>query len=268
MLRISRQPPSSVFRKEYTYSRDWPSNKLSALNRMLDFDFHLTTPRLFISHLSPTNDAHYDFVYELVFSPGLVEQKPAVDAEKAESATPRDVGRKFIAKDVERMETTGYGRYLVSLRQNSALHINSPHEDEDVPFSKRRLTPIGIVSMQLARFPSEPSAPTIPDVGFSFLPRYLGNGYATEAAAGLIEYFTDVKGHKEFCGFCKPENTASANVLKRLGFEERGLREVDGVVEGEILSALVWTIGVGHEKGALEKRGLQRVEKRSWKLWR
>ncbi|KAI4622189.1 hypothetical protein J4E83_004929 [Alternaria metachromatica] len=153
------------------------------------------------------------------------EQKPAVDTEKTKITPPRDVGKNFIAKDVERMEQTGYGRYLVSLRQNSALNINSPHEDEDVPFSKRRLTPIGIVSMQLARFPSEPSAPTIPDVGFTFLPRYLGNGYATEAAAGLMEYYTDEKGLKEFCGFCKPENTASANVLKRLGFEERGLRE-------------------------------------------
>ncbi|KAI4644463.1 hypothetical protein J4E93_006366 [Alternaria ventricosa] len=171
-----------------------------------------------------------------------------VDVEEEKSASPRDVGKKFIAKDVERMEQTGYGRYLVSLRQNSALSINSPHEGEDVPFSKRRLTPIGIVSMQLARFPSEPSAPTIPDVGFTSLPRYFGNGYATEAAAGLMEYFTDEKGHKEFCGFCKPENTASANVLKRLGFEERGLREIDGVVKGEVLSALVWTIGVGHEK--------------------
>ncbi|KAI4666971.1 uncharacterized protein J4E79_001652 [Alternaria viburni] len=143
---------------------------------MLDFDFHLTTPRLFISHLNPEDDAHCDFAYELVFSPGPAEQKPAVDAEKTEITPPRDVGKNFIAKDIERMEQTGYGRYLVSLRQNSALNFNSPHEDEDVPFSKRRLTPIGIVSMQLARFPSEPSAPTIPDVGFTFLPRYLGNG--------------------------------------------------------------------------------------------
>jgi RimJ/RimL family protein N-acetyltransferase len=239
---------------------------------MLDYDFHLATPRLFISHLDPTNDAHCDFIHELMLSPSISEEISAADVEKAKSMPPRDAGRKFIADGVEKMERTGYGRYLVSLRRTAALNINSPAEDDDAPFSQRRLTPIGVVSMQLERFTSapspltpllrlfqpNPSAPTIPDVGFGILPRYFGNGYATEAAAGLIEYFKEERGQKEFCAFCRPDNEPSANVLKRLGFESRGLSDVDGVVEGETLSALVWTLGVGHEKRALETRGLQR----------
>jgi RimJ/RimL family protein N-acetyltransferase len=163
------------------------------------------------------------------------------------------------------VEKTGYGRYLVSLRRVSALDINSSHQDIKVNFSQRQLTPIGVVSMQHTRFPSAPSAPAIPDVGFGILSRYFGNGYATEAATALMEYFKEEKGQKEFCAFCRPDNEASANVLMRLGFEARGLREVDGVVNGETLTALVWTIGVGQEKGALEARGLQRIVKLRWR---
>jgi RimJ/RimL family protein N-acetyltransferase len=110
--------------------------------------------------------------------------------------------------------------------------------------------------MQHARFPSAPAAPTIPDVGFGLLSRYFGNGYATEAATALLNYFREEKGQKEFCAFCRPDNKASKNALIRLGFEPRGLREVHGVVEGELLSALVWTMGIGHEEGVLEARGL------------
>jgi len=222
---------------------------------MLDHDFHLTTPRLFISHLLPTNDAHCDFIHDLMLSPGITKEMPAAAVEKAMSTPPRDAGRKFIADCVDRMENTGYGRYLISLKPTSTSDI-SALEESTLPFSERRLVPIGVVSMQHARFPSAPAAPTIPDVGFGLLSRYFGNGYATEAATALLNYFREEKGQKEFCAFCRPDNEASKNALIRLGFEPRGLREVHGVVEGELLSALVWTMGIGHEEGVLEVRGL------------
>ncbi|RYO70362.1 hypothetical protein AA0113_g3230 [Alternaria arborescens] len=222
---------------------------------MLDHDFHLTTPRLFISHLLPTNDAHCDFIHDLMLSPGITKEMPAAAVEKAMSTPPRDAGRKFIADCVDRMENTGYGRYLISLKPTLTSDI-SALEKSTLPFSERRLVPIGVVSMQHARFPSDPAAPTIPDVGFGLLSRYFGNGYATEAATALLNYFREEKGQKEFCAFCRPDNEASKNALIRLGFEPRGLREVYGVVEGELLSALVWTMDIGHEEGVLEARGL------------
>jgi RimJ/RimL family protein N-acetyltransferase len=62
-----------------------------------------------------------------------------------------------------------------------------------------------------------------------------------------MKYFEEEKGQNKFCAFCKPDNEASKNVLRRLGLEERGVRLLDGIVEGEKLEALVWTKGVGSE---------------------
>jgi RimJ/RimL family protein N-acetyltransferase len=222
---------------------------------MLDHDFHLATPRLYISHLLPTNDAHCDFIYDLMLSPGIAKEMPAAAVEKAMSVPPRDAGRKLIADLADKMEKTGYGRYLVSLKPTS-ISGTPTNERAEVPFSQRHSVPIGVVSMRHARFPSASSAPTIPDIGFGLLSRYFGHSYATEAATALLKYFKEEKGQKEFCAFCRPDNEASKNALRRLGFEKRGIREVNGVVDGELLSALVWTMGVGHEEGTLEARGL------------
>ena len=216
--------------------------------KMLDFNFHLTTPRLYISHLDPSNDAHCDFIYELFLSPGIVKQLPAADVEKFHKTTPREAGSKYITDSVEKMGKTGYGRYLISLKPSSP-------EDNDKPFSQQHMELIGVASMQYMRFPSTIS-PKVPDVGFGLLSRYFGKGYATEAAKGLIKYFEEKRGMKEFCAFCKPENEASKSVLKRLGLEERGVRELDGVVEGEKLTALVWTSSVGNGEDALVRLGL------------
>jgi RimJ/RimL family protein N-acetyltransferase len=218
---------------------------------MLDFNFHLTTPRLYVSHFNPSNDAHCNFVYELFLSPGIVKQMPAADVEKFKKTTPREAGSKFIEDSVEKMEKTGYGRYLISLRPFPA----SLPEENDIPFSQQHHEPIGVVSMQYVRFPSTTS-PKVPDVGFGLLSRYFGKGYAKEAAKGLIKYFEEERGLKEFCAFCKPDNEASKSVLRRLELEQRGVRELDGVVEGEKLTAMVWTSGVGPGEDALVRLGL------------
>ena len=216
------------------------TQKLQTSPTMLDFNFHLITPRLFISHLNPASDAHCDFVHELFFNTNIVRELPPADLEKAKSVAPREMGRKFIADSVEKIEKTGYGRYLISVKPIASPEASSLQESE-VTFSQRRLEPIGVVSMQYERFPS---APTIPDVGFGLLPRYHGKGYATEAAEHLMKHFEEEKGLKRICAFCKPDNEGSKAVLKRLKFDERGSREVDGVVEGEKLKVLVWTRGV------------------------
>ncbi|KNG46355.1 ribosomal-protein-alanine acetyltransferase [Stemphylium lycopersici] len=219
---------------------------------MLDFNFYLVTPRLFVSHFNPANDAHCDFVHELFFNTSIARELPPADLEKAKSVGPREMGRKFIADSIDKMEKTGYGRYLISLKPIASPEALLPQENE-AAFSQKHLEPIGVVSMQLGRFPS---APTIPDVGFGLLPRYHGKGYATEAAEHLMKYFEGEGGLKQICAFCKPNNEGSKAVLRRLKFDERGLRELDGVVKGEKLKALVWTRGVGWEKGLLERYGL------------
>ncbi|CAO2653994.1 Nn.00g107270.m01.CDS01 [Neocucurbitaria sp. VM-36] len=219
---------------------------------MLDFDFHLTTPRLYISHLNPSNSAHCDFICELINSPEFMNESKSIELKMPN----REAGRKFIQDGIPKMERSGHGRYLISLKPLD-ISIEYPTTKEDaLPFSRRRYEPIGVVTMQLARFPG---APTIPDVGFGLLARHQGRGYATEAAQRLLKYFEEERGQRDLAGYTSPENEASKNVFRRLGFEERGVRRLFGILgEGEekVLKALVWTKGIGEGDGELEKWGM------------
>lgn len=216
----------------------------------MDYNFHIPTARLFISHLNPSKDAHCDFVFRLVHD---VEGNPEAGPVSLSSAD-RKIGLNFIVDGVDKMQRTGYGRYLISLKSKQHTSIPSSQDADSLPFSQRVYTPIGVVTMQLARFPC---APTIPDIGFGLLRQHFGHGYATEAAQGLLEFFEDVRGQRQFAGYCSPENEGSKNVFKRLGFEERGMREIDGVLgEGKVLTALVWTKGVDGGEGALKIYGI------------
>jgi RimJ/RimL family protein N-acetyltransferase len=56
------------------------------------------------------------------------------------------------------------------------------------------------------------------ELGFHIMPTYWGQGYATEAARGAIDYaFNTLKLPKLYAGH-NPENSASSNVIKKLGF--------------------------------------------------
>jgi len=108
--------------------------------------------------------------------------------------------------------------------------------------------------MAIARFPS---APTIPDLGFGLLPAYHGKGYATEAAEALVKYYREEKGVKAFAGFCEPGNEGSSKVFRRMGWMNRGVRDVKGVVGEEgVLRCVVWTVGVGEGEGDMDGIGM------------
>lgn len=56
-----------------------------------------------------------------------------------------------------------------------------------------------------------------PDVGFSILERFRGNGYAYEAAAAIINYGRNVLGLAQIVGVTAPENRTSICLLGKLG---------------------------------------------------
>jgi [ribosomal protein S5]-alanine N-acetyltransferase len=58
-----------------------------------------------------------------------------------------------------------------------------------------------------------------PDLGFAFLQGHCGQGYATEAAAGLLVH---APGMRPLLAVCRPDNHGSAAVLAKLGFTEQG----------------------------------------------
>ncbi len=56
------------------------------------------------------------------------------------------------------------------------------------------------------------------EIGFHIMQNYWGNGFATEAARGAIDYaFTVLKCPKIFAGH-NPRNTASKKIIEKLGF--------------------------------------------------
>lgn len=61
------------------------------------------------------------------------------------------------------------------------------------------------------------------DIGFAFLPEYLGKGYAYESSEAVLNYTRNVLKFERIVGICDPGNTASCRLLEKLGLslEER-----------------------------------------------
>lgn len=57
-------------------------------------------------------------------------------------------------------------------------------------------------------------------IDYDFNPRFQNKGYATEAAREVVRYLTEDLHVKELFGDCDERNTASSNLLLRLGFEK------------------------------------------------
>ncbi len=60
------------------------------------------------------------------------------------------------------------------------------------------------------------------DIGFAFLERYCGKGYAFEAASGVMEYGWNTVGLKRIVAITAPHNEASARLLGKLGMQFEG----------------------------------------------
>jgi RimJ/RimL family protein N-acetyltransferase len=62
-----------------------------------------------------------------------------------------------------------------------------------------------------------------PDLGYAFLARHSGKGYATEAAAAVLAHALGALGHNRLLAITTLGNTPSQRVLEKLGFR----RETD-----------------------------------------
>jgi RimJ/RimL family protein N-acetyltransferase len=57
-----------------------------------------------------------------------------------------------------------------------------------------------------------------PDIGFAFLPDYMGKGYGFEAAAAVMTYARTTLGLDRIVAITVTNNENSINLLKKLGF--------------------------------------------------
>lgn len=108
--------------------------------------------------------------------------------------------RRYIAVNMlPSYRSYGFGPYLVELRASAA--------------------PLGICG--LLRRDSHPDI----EIGFAFVPRARGNGYALEAARATLGFARHTLGLSRIVALTAPHNRRSIQLLERLGFRhERKLR--------------------------------------------
>jgi RimJ/RimL family protein N-acetyltransferase len=56
------------------------------------------------------------------------------------------------------------------------------------------------------------------DIGFAFLPEYIGKGYAQEAASAVLSALSAYPEHKRILATTRPDNLNSIRLLGKLGF--------------------------------------------------
>ncbi|MCJ1356292.1 MAG: hypothetical protein MMC33_006286 [Icmadophila ericetorum] len=192
---------------------------------MTDPNWHIETPRLYISYFIPSNPAHRQFLYELYNTPLFISaegQTGIISPSKAQDL--------LSGPFVEQHKRNGYGQYLVSLKPRDS---ESESESKSRSFSHTDSKPIGSVSLMREQM-------LLPDIGFCILPVENGKGYATEAAKRLMGYAKGQLGVQGFLGFTSPENVVSRRVLEKLGMEDRGtlrVRWFPGGVEHQVFAS-------------------------------
>lgn len=111
-----------------------------------------------------------------------------------------DGAREYISRVVVEMyERLGFGLYLVELKDGGA--------------------PVGLCGL-IKRDSLEDV-----DIGFAFLPRFRGRGYAYEAASAVLSYGRGVLGLGRVLAITSADNDISARLLEKLGLRfERTVR--------------------------------------------
>ena len=85
-------------------------------------------------------------------------------------------------------------------------------------------------------------AGAIASIGYTLAPDRRGHGYATEAAAALIEaLFTHTQVHRVVATL-DPQNTASERLLERLGFQREGVARQAAFVGGRWVDDLTYSL--------------------------
>lgn len=151
----------------------------------------LETGRLKLTQLSYD---HCEFVFELVNEPSFAQFVGDKDVHSLDDA------RRYLQDGpIANVERHGYGLFLVELRE-----------------SGEQAGMCGLLKRE---------GFDCPDLGFAFLERYRANGYASEAAAAVLQYGFETLGLGRIIAIADPRNEPSIRILRKLGFEyERQVR--------------------------------------------
>jgi RimJ/RimL family protein N-acetyltransferase len=142
------------------------------------------TDRLLLRWLDAGDSA---FILELVNGPSWIQYIGDKGVKTIEDA------QRYIENGpVEMYQKLGFGLYRVELKDNGA--------------------PIGICGL------IKREALVDVDLGFAFLPRFWGNGYAFESASAVMSYGRKALGLSRIVAIVSQDNHRSAKLLEKLGF--------------------------------------------------
>lgn len=80
------------------------------------------------------------------------------------------------------------------------------------------------------------------ELGYVVAPSHWGQGYATEAAKSLLQFGIDELGLSKITATCRPENVATARVLRKIGMIYTGLRKAEKLIRGQWRDSLVFSL--------------------------
>ena len=143
----------------------------------------LETERLILREMNLDDD---EFIFELVNEPAFIRNIGDKGVRTLEDA--RDY---ILTGPVASYAKPGFGLYVVELAETGAA--------------------IGICGL-LKRDALEDV-----DIGFAFLEKFWGKGFAYESAAAVMEYGRNVLGIKRIVAITSPDNEGSIRVLGKLG---------------------------------------------------
>jgi RimJ/RimL family protein N-acetyltransferase len=143
----------------------------------------LETERLVIRHLVPGDAA---FMLELLNDPSFIRNIGDRGVRDLEGA------RDYITRSaVASHEKHGYGLDLVALKTTA--------------------DPAGICGLVRRDYLDDP------DIGFAFLPRFTGLGYAVESATAVIDHARGVLKLPRVLAIVSPDNERSIRVIEKIG---------------------------------------------------
>lgn len=160
----------------------------------------IETERLLLRELTVEDDA---FILELLNDPDFIRYIVDRGVRDLEGA------REYIlAGPVASYREHGFGLYLVALKETG--------------------TPVGMCGLLRRE--------TLPDVdiGFAFLHRYRGQGYAYEAASATVDHARAL-GLQRLVAITTPDNERSIRLVDRLGLRYEGVVHLPGYAgEGKL----------------------------------
>jgi RimJ/RimL family protein N-acetyltransferase len=149
----------------------------------------VTTQRL---RMEPFAPAHADALFAMNSDPKVMQYLGGVQT--------RAQTEEGIAKVQIRWATLGYGWWAIFLKDTDTI--------------------IGAACLQ--NLAHKPDAPL--EVGWRLAPQYQGKGYATEAGQAAMDFGFNTVGVSYICAVADPDNTASQQVMRRLGMHYVGVQ--------------------------------------------